>query len=530
MELTTLLEALRDPSVYPHAAPGITVVHTHASAVVLAGEHVYKLKKPVDFGFLDYSTLERRRQMCAAEVELNRRLAPGVYLGVIPITLDGQRVALGGAGEVVEYAVHMRRLPDTATLSHRILAGPLGRGTVERVGRMIANFHRDARRGPDVSRWATFDRVRENCRENFAGLAVHADVVAPRAEFMRLELVTEAELTARYELIERRAALNVPCETHGDLRLEHVYLRPEGEPCIVDCIEFSERFRCADPVADVAFLAMDLQAHGDWTAAGTLLDAYFDESGDGDGRALVPLYLAYRSVVRAKVRAIQAASPGIPVEQRRRALQLARAHIQLAVVDLAPAAERPCLVLVGGLPGTGKSVLSEALATTAHFHWLRADAIRKELAGLDPLASGSSAVRTGIYTPAWNDRTYDECLVRARELLFGGGRVLVDASFKEERRRLAFVDAARDWGVPVRILECVSPADLVRTRLARRARDPSDADWTIYEHVRATWEPYGPRTEELHDTIDTSGAPADTLGNALQALALCGLADGVAVG
>jgi aminoglycoside phosphotransferase family enzyme len=399
MELTTLLEALRDPSVYPHAAPGITVVHTHASAVVLAGEHVYKLKKPVDFGFLDYSTLERRRQMCAAEVELNRRevalnrrLAPGVYLGVIPITLDGQRVALGGAGEVVEYAVHMRRLPDTATLSHRILAGPLGRGTVERVGRMIANFHRDARRGPDVSRWATFDRVRENCRENFAGLAVHADVVAPRAEFMRLELVTEAELTARYELIERRAALNVPCETHGDLRLEHVYLRPEGEPCIVDCIEFSERFRCADPVADVAFLAMDLQAHGDWTAAGTLLDAYFDESGDGDGRALVPLYLAYRSVVRAKVRAIQAASPGIPVEQRRRALQLARAHIQLAVVDLAPAAERPCLVLVGGLPGTGKSVLSEALATTAHFHWLRADAIRKELAGLDPLASGSSAV------------------------------------------------------------------------------------------------------------------------------------------
>jgi hypothetical protein len=205
-------------------------------------------------------------------------------------------------------------------------------------------------------------------------------------------------------------------------------------------------------------------------------------------------------------------------------MQLARAHIQLAVVELAPPDERPCLVLVGGLPGTGKSVLSEGLATTAHFQWLRADAIRKELAGLDPLESGSSAVRAGIYTPAWNDRTYDECLARAKQLLFSGARVLVDASFKEERRRLAFVDAARDWGVPVRILECVSPPALVQNRLARRTRDPSDADWTIYEHVRATWEPHGSRTAELHDTIDTSSSPADSLANALTALAACGLA------
>jgi hypothetical protein len=270
---------------------------------------------------------------------------------------------------------------------------------------------------------------------------------------------------------------------------------------------------------------MDLQAHGAWSAADALLEAYFAAAGDDDGRALVPLYLAYRSTVRAKVRAMQAAAPGIPSEQRARSLQLARAHIQLAVVELAPPAERPCLVLVGGLPGTGKSVLSEGLAARAHFHWLRADAIRKELAGLDPLASGSSAVKSGIYTSAWNDRTYDECLSRAKQLLYGGARVLVDASFKEERRRLAFVDAARDWGVPVRILECVSPADLVQTRLARRTRDPSDADWTIYEHVRATWEPHGARSGELHDTIDTSCSPAESLANALTALSACGLAE-----
>ncbi len=367
--------------------------------------------------------------------------------------------------------------------------------------------------------------MRENCRENFAGLATHADLVAPRAELMRLELATEAELTERHELVERRAARNVPCETHGDLRLEHVYLLPDDELCIVDCIEFAERCRCADPIADVAFLAMDLQAHGAWSAARTLLDSYFEASRDRDGRALVPLYLAYRSTVRAKVRAMQAASPGIPEAQRTRSLQLARAHIQLAVAELSAPDERPCVVLVGGLPGTGKSVLSEHLVDAGHFQWLRADAIRKELAGIDPHESGASEVRSGIYTPAWNDRTYDECLARARESLFRGGRVLIDASFKEERRRLAFVDVARDWGVPVRILECVSPPNLVRKRLARRTKDPSDADWSIYEHVRATWEPFGPRTDELHDTIDTSGSPAESTANALAALAACELAN-----
>ncbi len=523
MELDSILRDLLDPRAHPAASSAPVLVQTHASAVILAGDDVYKLKKPVDFGFLDYSTLARRKAMCAAEVALNRRLAPGVYLGVVPITERGGRAVLGGAGDPIEYAVHMRRLPEEATLAARVRAGPVDAGLLERVGRRIARFHAEARRGPDVARWAEFERVRENCRDNFAGLATHAGSVAPIEELLRLQLETEAELDAQRARIERRAREGVPCETHGDLRLEHVYLFEDGELAIVDCIEFSQRYACADPIADVAFLVMDLRAHGAWPEARALLGAYLDESGDDDGRALLALYVAYRSAVRAKVRAILANAPGIPAEQRESALQLARAHVQLAVGELAPPGERPCLVLVGGLPGTGKSVLSSGLAAAAGLTWLRADAIRKELAGLDPLASGRAEVRAGIYTPEWNERTYGACLERAQSLLYSGRRVLVDASFKEERRRRAFVDAARDWGVPAFFLECTSSPELVRGRIAERSGDPSDADWSIYEHVRRTWEPLGPRTRTLHAAIDTSSTRAESLARALAALAAAGL-------
>jgi len=523
MNLERILRDLLDPRAHPGAADAPVLVQTHASAVVLAGEHVYKLKKPVDLGFLDYSTLARRKAMCEAEVALNRRLAPGVYLGVVPICEIGGRAVLGGAGEPVEYAVHMRRLPEEATLAARVRAGPVDAVVLEDIGRRIARFHAEARRGPDVAAWAVFERVRENCRDNFAGLAPHAGAVAPVEELLRLQLETEAELDAQRDRIERRARAGVPCETHGDLRLEHVYLPAPGEIVVVDCIEFSPRYACADPAADIAFLAMDLCAHGAWPEARVLLRAYFDASGDEDGRDLVPLYVAYRSGVRAKVRALQANAPGIPAAQRAEALQLARAHVQLAVGELAPAGERPCLVLVGGLPGTGKSVLSSGLSAEARLEWLRADAIRKELAGLDPLSSGRSEVRAGIYTPEWNDLTYGECLARAKNLLFAGRRVLVDASFKEERRRLEFLDAARDWGVPAFFLECTSSPDLVRGRLESRTRDPSDADWGIYQHVQRTWEALRPRTQAVHATVDTSGPRPESLQKALAALAGAGL-------
>ncbi len=525
MELAALIEALRDPGAYPHPVDSVEVVHTHASVVFLAGDHAYKVKKPVDLGFLDYSTLEKRERMCRAEVELNARLAPRVYLGVVPIAAVGDRVRIGGDGPVLEVAVKMVRLPDEARLGERLRAGAVTPAQLDAIALRIARFHRDARRGPEIAAWAGYDVVERNALENLEQLRDAVGTATSEAVYARLDALTRHELAVQRPRIEARADRG--CETHGDLRLEHVYLFPDREPphdlCIVDCIEFNERFRYADPIADIAFLVMDMQAHGARAEADRLVERYIDAADDHDGAALLPLYIAYRATVRGKVRAMQAADPEVPEPMRAAALQAARGHLLQAVAELAPPHERPCLLLMCGLPGTGKSVLAKELAARAGFTVVRSDVTRKRLAGLRPGESGGNAPAAGIYAQDFTERTYEACREEAERRLFEGERVIVDATFRDEPHRLRFIEVARRWCVPVRILHCHADETLVHDRLDRRVGDPSDADWGVYQHMREIWEPFGPVTSDFVDAIDTAATPTEVGDRGLAALGRHGL-------
>src|SRR5262249_9213265 len=249
---------------------------------------------------------------------------------------------------------------------------------------------------------------------------------------------------------------------------------PPDDLVIIDCIEFSARFRYADPVADMAFLAMDLLFHRrrDW--AHRFADGYFQASGDEEGRALLPFYTAYRATVRGKVKGFELSEKEIPEAERSKALTEARAHWLLALAELEPPRNRPCLVLIGGLPGSGKSTLSRALVERAGFLVIRADVVRKELAGVTGAAE-PAGMDEGIYTTAWTERTYAECLRRAEHLLFEGRRVLLDATFQDERRRRDFLDMARRWVVPTLFVVCRADPAIVRRRLESRRGDVSDA-------------------------------------------------------
>lgn len=522
-----VVAAMATPECHGLTSGAVQVIHTHASVVFLAGDRALKIKKPVDFGFLDYSTVGRREQMCRAEVALNRRLAPDVYLGVAPITIANGHIRVDGPGEILEWAVVMRRLPEAATWSSMLARRELERTHVRAVGRVLGAFHRDAPRSAEVATWGAHEHLARLCRDNLDALDDSLGDAFDPGVLARLRSATERELATHRGLVLRRMRACIPCGLHGDLRLEHVYdLAGNGDPTdvrIVDCVEFSELLRHGDPASDVAFLAMDLRMHGAWHLADELVDAWVESTQDHDARTLLPLFASYRSAVRAKVRALQARDAMAPVALREQALALARGHVLLALGELAPPAERPALVLVAGLPGTGKSHLAAELERAANLQWIRADVVRKELAGLDPFASGRTAIEGGLYTPEWNDRTYGECLVRAERILARGGRALVDASFKEERRRREFVALARRMGVPVRILVCRAPAEVVRARLLERGRDPSDADWTIFEHARRTWDPLVGPTLEVAATIDTSGSIADSRDAALEELRACGL-------
>jgi aminoglycoside phosphotransferase family enzyme/predicted kinase len=521
MDLAELIEALSSPAVYPQPVEKVEVRQTHISVVFLAGAHVYKIKKPVNPGFLDFSTLEKRLHFCREEVRLNRRLAPDVYLGVAPVVRTADGLRWEAEGEIIEWAVKMRRLPEEATLRERLRRGEVGVELMEVLADRIASFHRTADTNERIAAFGRFDAVARLLRDVLAQSIPQVGKTIHQAVFERLRKLTEGSLLRLRPLIEDRADRGMPRDAHGDLHLSHIYYFPDKEPpadlVIVDCIEFNERFRFIDPVADMAFAVMAFLFYGRRDLACAFADAYFRAAADEEGRQLLPLYTAYRAMVRGEVEGMLAMEKEVPGPERTLAEKRSRAYWLLALSELEAPEKKPCLVFMAGLPGTGKTRLAQLLAERADFCLIRSDVVRKELA---------RCANEDIYTPEWNTRTYAECLRRAEQLLFEGQRVLVDATFREEKQRRLFLEAAIQWGVPTAMLLCRAEPETVRRRLEQRRGDASDADWSIYLQLAANWQEPDAFTRRYCHIISTEGDLEESLARALEVLRRLGLIQG----
>jgi hypothetical protein len=502
--LDRIIAGLQRPRAYLHPVDRVEHIETHISHVLLAGDYAYKLKKPINLGFLDFSTLERRKFFCEEEVRLNGRLAPHIYLSAVPVTGSPEAPRMEGEGEILEYAVKMRRFDQDALLTRL----PVTPALADRLANCIADFHTHIPSTPDGAPFGTPEAVLQPMVENFEHIRRRLPAPERLAELRRLEDWTRQRLEALREIVEERRRGGHIRECHGDMHRGNIAL-VDDELVIFDGIEFNPGLRWIDTMSEVAFLVMDLEEAGEEIPARRFLNRYLERSGDYRGVHLLDFYKVYRAMVRAKVTAIRLGQSDVePEEAARDRADYAR-YLALAQRYTSPHPRR--LYITHGVSGSGKSRLAAILREQLPLIHIRSDVERKRLFGLPPEARTDSGLGAGIYTSEASARTYARLLDLAAVILDAGYSPLVDAAFLKRTGRQPFLELAAAKGCPCTILVPEAPVEVLRERVAARSlagEDPSEAGLPVLETQLAAVEPLEEPERRLLVSIDTVHPPA----------------------
>ncbi len=500
----TLVRALMNPALYDHPIDAFQLIETHISWVLLTGPYAYKIKKPVDLGFLDFSTLERRRFFCEEELRLNRRLAPQLYLAVVPITGSRAAPQIGGGGPVIDYAVKMRQFPQEAQLDRLVELGALRVDQLEALAGDLAAFHHRTDRAPMNSPFGTPERIAKPMRENFEQIQRQLEEPARLDQHRRLGVWSDKDHAAHRETFVKRKAGGLVRECHGDLHLANMVLW-EKRIVIFDCLEFDESLRWIDVMSDVAFVTMDLTHRGrpDW--ANRLLNRYLEESGDYAGLSVLRSYQVYRAMVRAKVASVRR-QQSADDSDRRRLWEEYCGYADLAERYTRPV--RPSVVITHGCSGSGKTVLSRAVAQARGAIHVRSDVERKRLFGMAPSARSGSALDAGLYSAEAGARTYQRLADLAGLIVASGYPVMMDAACLQRAQRDLLRAAAREAGTPFVILNLEAPEAVLRRRLFQRheeGTDASEATLAVLSHQLERREPLATDERAVAVTVQADG-------------------------
>ncbi|MET9886157.1 AAA family ATPase [Streptomyces sp. NPDC006430] len=478
--------------------PRAEVCETHTAVLFFVGDRAYKLKKPVDLEFLDFTTLAARRAACEREVTLNRRFARDVYLGL------GEFHSPEAGADGAEPVVVMRRMPAERRLARLVGEGADVDDALRSVARLLAARHADAVRSPDIDEQGTRDALSSRWEASFAQVTDMVDDDRLLDEVEEAKRLVRRYLAGRRQLFDTRIEQGRVVDGHGDLLAQDIFCLDDG-PRVLDCLEFDDHLRYVDGLDDAAFLAMDLEQLGAPESAAFFLARYSEYSGDPAPPSLWHHYVAYRAFVRAKVSLIQArqGASGAQVASRRLVTTTLR-HLRHSAVGL---------TLIGGLPGSGKSTLSGALADRLGVTLLSSDHLRKELAGIPAEQSAAAGYGEGLYTPEWTNRTYAALLDRASALLSCGESVVLDATWSDAAQREAALRMAERASVDVVALHCQVPGDVSAARLSTRGPGASDADLDVATAMAAVEAPWDEAV-----AVDTSGSLEAAVAQAMAAV------------
>lgn len=503
------------PDAYDPPADDLRLHETHSSWVILAGPYAYKLKKPVNLGFLDFTSIEQRRADCDEELRLNRRFSPQVYLGIVEITEQNGHYRVGGEAGSGEPAVWMRRLPEDGMLPAKLAGGDVDTRLARRIGRTLAKLHGRAETGPDIEAYGSPSSVIANWQENFDQMGPFIGRTISPDINDEIRSYVEEFVGQQVALLERRVTEGHVRDGHGDLHAASVCIA-DGQIVLFDSLQFAPRYRCADLASEVAFLAMDFEYHGRGDLAWAFVDSYVRASGDDELPSLLDFYMCYRAYVRGKVRSLRLAqTEKAPGGEQEALIAESRGYFDLAWAH-AGGLPRPLMVVTMGLPASGKTTLARALAGRLGLVHLSSDVARKRMAGIPPTRRGSDEFGSGLYDPAMTRNTYAALRRDAARWLRRGRGVVVDATFGNPGERAQLRQLAHRLGVDLHAVLCDADDDTLIARLKRRATEQgvvSDARIELWPQLRAAFTPPDEQASVLR--VDATRDTEETVEQAL---------------
>jgi uncharacterized protein len=505
VKFPTLIKQMLQPGFYPHEViEPIELVQTHISYVLLTGNYAYKLKKAVNFGFLDFSTLEKRKHFCHEELRLNQRGASELYLEVLPVTVVGEQYQLGGTGKTVEYVVKMRQFPQEWLFSTLFDQGKLTEAHLEDLGRVVAEYHAKSHTNDYIRSFGEVPQVRAAIDENYQQTNKYIGGPQTQEQFEATKKYTDNFFVERPQVFTSRIENNFIRECHGDLHLRNIALWND-KIALFDCIEFNEPFRFVDVMYDVAFTVMDLEARHCPDLANAFLNTYVEQTGDWEGLQVLPLYLSRQAYVRAKVTSFLLDDPNIPDTAKEEAAKTAAAYYKQAYDYTQP--QQGKLILMSGVSGSGKSTTAKYLARKLPAIQIRSDAVRKHLGGISLQERGGD----DLYTAEMTEKTYARLLNLGMMLAKQGFTVILDAKYDKQHLRQDAIAQAEKHQIPLQIVYCTAPVEVVQSRLAQRTGDIADATVDLLPLQLQQAEEFTPDEQPYVQVWDTTQSPESQL-------------------
>ncbi len=496
MEESEFIENLKKPSVYGSNVESVKLLQTHISYVVLTGRYAYKIKKPVNFGFLDFSNLERRKFFCEEELRLNRRLCPEIYIGVVPITESNGDLKINGDGKIIDYAVKMIEFPQEKIMRNILLKhDDVDVEIFDKISSILVDFYKKNISSEEIRRYGSVESIKYNTDENFEQIEEFIDISISREYYDFIKNITNSFLETKKGFFEKRVKNGFIKDCHGDLHTGNIVI-DNDRICIFDCIEFNKRFRYGDVASDIGFLAMDLDFLGYPYRSGYLVEKYVEKSNDSNVFDVLNFYKCYRAFVRGKVNSFRLNEKNLSQNEKKEILTICKKYFDLAYYYASLCSlqlsekTKPVLFVLTGLTGTGKTTIARKISVDYQAFKISSDRLRKELAGVDIYEKHYDKYNTGLYSPEKMRQVYDKMFEQATLLLRSGKNVVLDATFKTNDLRDEAVRIAKENNAVCLFVYCSCPEDKVREYLEERVRRKtvSDGRWEIYVKQKDSFE------------------------------------------